>query len=86
MFGIDKKLIIDAFHKAEMEREHFRKELTDYNRRILQRAKARNEVSILLAGRPYHTDPLIQHKVSDMLAEMGVHVLTDDIVGEKRLP
>lgn len=85
MFGIDKKLIIDAFHKAEMEREHFRKELTDYNRRILQRAKARNEVSILLAGRPYHTDPLIQHKVSDMLAEMGVHVLTDDIVGEEEI-
>ncbi len=82
-FGIDKKLIIDAFHKAEMEKNHFHKELADYNRSILQHAKSRNEVSILLAGRPYHTDPLIQHKVSDMLAEMGVHVLTDEVAQEE---
>lgn len=81
--GIDQQLIIDAFHKAEIEKNHFHKELADYNRRILQHAKAKNEVSILLAGRPYHTDPLIQHKVSDMLAEMGVHVLTDDIAREE---
>lgn len=81
--GVDKKLITDAFHKAEIEKKHFLNELVDYNRRILQRAKARNEVSILLAGRPYHTDPLIQHKVSDMLAEMGVHVLTEDVAREE---
>lgn len=37
-------------------------------------------MAILLAGRPYHADMLIQHGVSDMLADMGVYVLTDDIV------
>lgn len=83
MLGVDKKLIIPAFHQAEMEKNHFHKELTDYNRSILQRAKSKNEVCILLAGRPYHTDPLIQHQVSDMLAEMGVHVLTDEIAQEE---
>lgn len=81
--GIDKKCITGAFRKAEREKEHFRKELADYNRSLLQRAKAKGEVSILLAGRPYHTDPLIQHNVSDMLAEMGVHVLTDEVAWEE---
>ena len=37
-------------------------------------------MSVLLAGRPYHADPLIQHRVADMLAGMGIDVLTDDIV------
>ena len=39
----------------------------------------------MLAGRPYHSDPLIQHKISDMIAEMGVHVITDDLVRDKEV-
>lgn len=34
----------------------------------------------MLAGRPYHTDPLIQHKLSGMVAALGVDVISDDIV------
>ena len=37
-------------------------------------------LTILLAGRPYHTDPLIQHKLSEMIANLGVNVISDDIV------
>ena len=37
-------------------------------------------LTILLAGRPYHTDPLIQHKLSEMIAALGVNVISDDIV------
>lgn len=33
----------------------------------------------LLAGRPYHTDPLIQHKLSEMIANLGVNVISEDI-------
>jgi len=40
-------------------------------------------LTIVLAGRPYHTDPLIQHNVSQMIAGMGVPVITDDIVRDK---
>ena len=40
-------------------------------------------MTVLLAGRPYHTDMLIQHKVSDMLADMGISIITDDFVRNK---
>ena len=36
-------------------------------------------LTILLAGRPYHTDPLIQHKLSETIANLGVNVISDDI-------
>ena len=39
-----------------------------------------SQISILLAGRPYHTDPLIQHKLAEMMSEMGVHVISEDIM------
>jgi len=36
--------------------------------------------TILLAGRPYHTDPLIQHKLAEMMSNMGVNVISEDIM------
>ena len=37
-------------------------------------------LTILLAGRPYHSDPLVQHRLSDMIASLGVNVISEDIV------
>ena len=42
--------------------------------------KSDDKLTILLAGRPYHTDPLVQHKLSEMIANLGVNVISDDIV------
>jgi predicted nucleotide-binding protein (sugar kinase/HSP70/actin superfamily) len=39
-----------------------------------------SQFSILLAGRPYHTDPLIQHKLAEMMSEMGIHLISEDIM------
>lgn len=47
---------------------------------ILDRARAAGRLVILLAGRPYHTDPLVQHKLSEMIAGLGASVISDDIV------
>lgn len=47
---------------------------------ILERARAAGRLVILLAGRPYHTDPLVQHKLSEMIAGLGASVISDDIV------
>ena len=48
----------------------------------------KKKLTILLAGRPYHTDPLIQHKLSEMIANLGVNVISDDIarnIGKEEL-
>ena len=47
---------------------------------ILAQSRKEGKLTILLAGRPYHTDPLIQHKLSEMIAALGVNVISDDIV------
>ena len=49
-------------------------------KQILAESRRQHKLTILLAGRPYHTDPLIQHKLSDMIASLGVNVISDDIV------
>ncbi len=78
--GIDAHTISRAFKLAETEQAKYADSLVTYNKNILEKAERENRFVILLAGRPYHTDPLIQHDVSEMIAEMGIDVITDDIV------
>ena len=79
-FGLKENTIRRAFAEALREQSAYEAELAAYNREVLAQARAKNKLIIMLAGRPYHTDPLIQHKVSDMIAAMGVYVITDDVV------
>ncbi len=78
--GISKRCIADAFLKAKDEQSNYLRTIAKQNRETLRRSQMFEQLSIVLAGRPYHTDPLVQHKVSNMLAEMGINVLTEDIV------
>ena len=83
--GIDGKTIERAFAKAEAEQENYVSTLYEANRNILDEARREGHLVLLLAGRPYHTDQLIQHKMADMVAGMGIDVITDDIVRKENV-
>lgn len=78
--GLEDRVIEQAFIRAEQEQAEFERQLVACNREIQRESERNHRSVVLLAGRPYHTDPLIQHKISDMIADMGVDVITDDIV------
>lgn len=81
--GIKDKTVREAFVKARNEQDRFVRESVSLNEQIMREAGQDGKLVIMLAGRPYHTDPLIQHKVAEMIAGMGIHVITDDIVRDK---
>ncbi|MCD8318725.1 MAG: acyl-CoA dehydratase activase-related protein, partial [Paraprevotella sp.] len=83
--GIDTKTLTQAFKRAEEEQETYFRKLVACNEEILRDAEMSGHPSftVLLAGRPYHSDALIQHKVSDMLSDMGINVISDDVVRGK---
>lgn len=78
--GVDRKTADNAFIEASEVQKCFEKEVAGMNRELLEQARADGRIVILLAGRPYHADPVIQHKVSEMIAAQGAYVITDDIV------
>ncbi len=47
---------------------------------ILQRAEEEGKHVIVLAGRPYHADPEINHGIGKLLTSLGVAVLSEDAV------
>ena len=70
-----------AFGRALGAQREFRRELAAANERILQEARRRGETVVLVAGHPYHADRMVHQQVSQMLADMGVHVINEDIAG-----
>jgi predicted CoA-substrate-specific enzyme activase len=78
--GVPKKLFDAAFPKALAAQEQFLKDLSDKTQAIADAAARDKKLLIVLAGRPYHTDNLIQHRVAEMISAFGVDVINEDIV------
>lgn len=78
--GVKKHVFKKAFEKANQSFSDFRKSLKTNCKRILNNAIKNNRVVILVAGRPYHTDKLIQHKLTDMITDFDVDVISDDFI------
>ena len=83
--GVSRKTIKKAYVSALAEYDRFGRQLREENQRAFEEAQRARRQIILLAGRPYHTDPLIQHKVSEMIVKMGVDVVTEEIVRNKSI-
>ncbi len=78
--GVSKKQIDKAFEIAIKSQKEYTSSLADNARKILNITTKENKMVIMLAGRPYHADPLIQHKISDMVSAFGVDVISENLV------
>lgn len=78
--GIDRKTISKAYNAARQAQDLYMRQIRQKAEAILSDSREHGMLTILLAGRPYHTDPLIQHKLSGMIASLGVNVISEDIV------
>ena len=79
-FGFSKHKIRVAVQNAHRAQQEYYETLNKKSHEIYRLAQQENRMVILLAGRPYHSDPLVQHKLSFMISDGGVDVITEDIV------
>lgn len=79
-FGLTKQEIDKAVDKAYKEREAVREEIRAKAEEILAYLEKTNQKGIVLAGRPYHIDPEINHGIPEMITGLGLAVLTEDSV------
>ena len=78
-FGIDKKQAIAAIKIALAAQDEHNQNIYNKAKAIATESAKNDDILIVLAGRPYHNDPLIQHKISDIISDMGANVVTEDI-------
>jgi predicted nucleotide-binding protein (sugar kinase/HSP70/actin superfamily) len=79
-FGISKRLVCQAVEKGLAAHRECKDQLKRMAVNIIDNAGKNNRLVIVLAGRPYHVDPLINHGIPEWLAGMGVDVIPEDAV------
>ena len=81
-FGIRKHEIIVAAEKAWAEDARFKQDLCDQGQRVVEMLQTTGQKGIVLAGRPYHLDPGINHGIHQFISSCGWAVLTEDSVSQ----
>ena len=79
-FGISKREIDNAVDKAWVERENVKKDIVQKGEETLRLLEKEGKKGIVLAGRPYHIDPEINHGIASLINTLGMAVLTEDSV------
>ncbi|MFY8252161.1 acyl-CoA dehydratase activase-related protein [Clostridium perfringens] len=80
-FGdIKQKEVKNALEKAYIEYEKYTKHIKEKGKEFIEYAKNNNKKVIVVAGRPYHIDPEINHGIDKVLSSLGIVVLTEDSI------
>jgi predicted nucleotide-binding protein (sugar kinase/HSP70/actin superfamily) len=80
IFGIDENEINIAVTKAYLELAAYRRDIQKAGEDALASIRNDGIKGIVLAGRPYHVDPQINHGIPEMINSLGMAVLTEDSV------
>ena len=79
-FGIREQESRAAIHKAWEELAGARNDMRKKGEETLQWMRDNNRRGIVLAGRPYHIDPEINHGIPELITSYGFAVLTEDSI------
>jgi predicted nucleotide-binding protein (sugar kinase/HSP70/actin superfamily) len=79
-FNISKSEIKKAVILARKEDETFKKDIRLKGEEVIEYLKKTGKKGVVLAGRPYHIDPEINHGIPNIITEYGMAVLTEDSI------
>ncbi len=79
-YGIKSAEVEDAVHAAWKEQLKFKEDVLKEGQRALRWMEENHAKGIVLAGRPYHLDPEINHGIPEMIHGFGLAVFTEDSI------
>ena len=79
---LSKEKITEAVNAAWDEQEKFKKDVQNAGEEALEEIITKGANGIVLAGRPYHLDPEINHGIPEMIHGLGLAVFTEDSVAQ----
>ncbi len=77
-FGIDRKTALKAVEAGNRASGEFRNRMTYEGEKVLKSLEGTRKFAVVLAGRPYHSDMLINHNLSNYFTSQGIPVLSLD--------
>ena len=80
LFGVSRHDARKAVDKAFAELGGYRRKITEKGLEVIRISREEKRPIIVLAGRPYHTDPEINHGIDRMIVSLGASVITEDSI------
>ena len=77
-WGIPEKEVRAAVHAAWLEQQNAKAVIREEGRRVYEAMRTKRGRGIVLAGRPYHIDPEINHGIPELIASYGLTIFTED--------
>ena len=82
-YNFTKAELNEAADKAEAEYQKCKKDIRDKGTETVRYIEENHLKGIVLAGRPYHVDPEINHGIDTLITSLGLCVLTEDSISDK---
>lgn len=79
-FGISSKIISKAVDLGYEALAEYKQDIRDKGQEVIDYIEEHNLRGIVLAGRPYHVDPEVNHGIPEMIANYNLPILTEDAV------
>ena len=79
-FGVPKREAVKAIRKAYAAYDSFRQLVRKTGEDYIAYARANGRKILVVAGRPYHMDPEINHGINDLITSFGFVLVTEDAV------
>ena len=79
-YKISPSLVRKGYREGMRRMAAYHAAVEEKGREILTRAEREGKEVIVLAGRPYHVDPEINHGINKLLNSLGLAVLSEDAV------
>ena len=77
-WSIGEEAVRQAVHCAWAEQQKAKADIREKGAALLKKMEQAGETGVVLAGRPYHIDPEINHGIPELIASYGLHVFTED--------
>ena len=79
-FQVPKRETVAAAKAAYAAYNAYKEDLRATGRAYIEQARAENRPILVVAGRPYHMDPEINHGINDLITSFGFILITEDAV------
>ena len=79
-FGVPRREALHAIHAAYQAYDRYKEDLHRTGQRYIDEARRQGLPILVLAGRPYHIDPEINHGINELAASFGFVVVSEDAV------
>ena len=85
-YKFTKKELQVAAKLAEQEYQKCKEDIHKEGQKALEYIDKNNLKGIVLAGRPYHVDPEINHGIDTLITSLGLAVLSEDSISNLTVP